>query len=531
VRVSERAEVGRAHYDRAKVCTSQGDLSAAVLAYEAAVVFAPDFAEAHSNLGNLYLQSGRRDDALHAYTTAIRANPDLAPVYCNLATVLIELERYDEAIAASETALRLTPDLYEAHVNLCRAYRRSGRNHEALVVALRATELRPDPDAYVSLGVAAFTLDALDIAFDAIRRALELDETCANAHWNLGWFCHETGRYSEAIIASETAIALRPDLAQAHVNLALSLLVRGDFARGWDEYVWMWRVPGRHGNYPYFDRVTLWNGETFAGRKLVITLDQGFGDAIQMARYLPTVKARGGRVVLEVQPALFPLFADLPGVDELRVAGAGAALADDVDLQVPLLGLPRALATDLGSIPAPIPYLRARPERIERWRPRLKSPAPLRVGIVWAGNPDHWVDRRRSVRLEDFAAALGSIDGIAWFGLQKGRDEERRSCGSFTLDPLGAEIGDFADTAAILAQLDLVIAVDTSIVHLAGAMGKPVWTLLPFVPDWRWLLARHDSPWYPTMRLFRQPTAGDWASVFAAVVHELRTVQSSRGSP
>jgi tetratricopeptide (TPR) repeat protein len=480
-----------------------------------------DFAEAHSNLGSLYLQSGRRDDALHAYETAISAKPDLAPVYCNLANVLIDLERCDEAIAASETALRLAPDLYEAYANLSRAYRRSGRDREALAPALRAAELRPDRDAFVHLGYAAFNLDALDIALEATRRALELDSTCAKAHCNLGGIYHHTGRYAEAIAACAAAIGFWPGHVHAHVNLALSLLICGEFARGWDEYVWVWRLPALRAHYPNLDRMTLWTGEAFAGRQLLITIDQGFGDAIQMARYLPAVKARGGRVILEVKPALVALFAGFPGVDELHVRSDVATLAADVDLQIPLLGLPRAFATDLSSIPAPIPYLRAQQERVERWRPRLASPARLRVGIVWAGSPGHHDDRHRSVRLEDFAA-LGGIDGIAWFGLQKGRDEERRSCGSFTLDPLGAEIGDFADTAAILAQLDLVIAVDTSVVHLAGAMGIPVWTLLPFAPDWRWLLGRRDSPWYPTMRLFRQPTRGDWASVFAEVARELR---------
>jgi len=521
VRISERANIARAHYDRAKVCTLQGDLSGAVLAYEAAVMFAPDFAEAQSNLGNLYLQAGRRDDALRAYTKAIDAKPNLAPVYCNLSTVLIDLERCDEAIAASETALRLAPDLYEAYASLCQAYRRGGRVREALAPALRATELRPDRDAYACLGAAAANLDALDIALDATRRALELDATSVETHTNLSWIYYMSGRYCEAIAASEAAIALRPDFAEAHMNLALSLLVCGEFARGWKEYVWIWRLPARRAQYPYLDRVTLWGGESFAGRQLIITFDQGFGDAIQMVRYLPEVSARGGRVILEVSAALVPLFADLPGVDELRVHSDVAIPSDDVDLHVPLSGLPGALATDLTSIPAPIPYLRVQPGRVERWRPRLEiAGGRLRVGIVWAGDPNHENDRRRSVRLEDFAA-LGRIDDIAWFGLQKGRDEALRSWGSFTLDPLGAEIGDFADTAAILAQLDLVIAVDTSIVHLAGALGIPVWTLVPFNPDWRWLLGRVDSPWYPTMRLFRQPTAGDWDSVFAEVAREL----------
>jgi hypothetical protein len=256
----------------------------------------------------------------------------------------------------------------------------------------------------------------------------------------------------------------------------------------------------------------------------LITPDQGFGDAIQMVRYLPTVKALGGRVILEAKAPLIPLFADIASIDELRTHVDGADLADDVDLQIPLSGLPRAFGTDLGSIHAPIPYLRPSQERIERWRPRLERSAGLRVGVAWAGSSSYDNDRRRSMRLEDFAV-LGKIDGIAWFGLQKGRDEERRSCGSLTFDPLGAQIGDFADTAAILVQLDLLISSDTSIVHLAGALGMPVWTLLPFAPDWRWLLARDDSPWYPTMRLFRQPTAGDWASVFADVARELRSFE------
>jgi len=596
VRWSERANVGRAYYDRAKVCALRGDVSGTVLAYETAVMFAPDFAEAFSNLGNLYLQNGRCEEALRAYAKAIRAKPDLAPVYCNLATVLIDLQRCEEAIAASEAALRLAPDLYEAHANLCQAYRRCGRVREALAPALRAAALRPDLAAYLDLGATAHELDAFDIALDAYRRALELDATCAEAHCNLGSvyhstrsYCeaiaageaaialrpdfalahcnlaaaylatgqydeaiaageaaialrpdfalahcnlgaayHATGRYAEAIAAGEAAIVLRPDLALAHCNLGSSLLICGDFVRGWDEYVWLWRVPARR-TLPHLDRVPLWHGEAFAGLQLLITADEGFGDAIQLVRYLPAIRARGGRVILEVGAALFPLFADIAGADQLRVLSDFAILADDVDLQVPLSGLPRALATDLSSIPAPIPYLGAQPERVEHWRPRLVSSARLRVGIVWAGNPDHANDRRRSVHLEDFAV-LGGIDGIAWFGLQKGRDEQRGPCGSFTLDPLGEEIGDFADTAAILAHLDLVIAVDTAIVHLAGAMGMTIWTLLPFVPDWRWLLGRPDSPWYPTMRLFRQPAPGDWASVFAEVARELRSFKLSRAN-
>jgi tetratricopeptide (TPR) repeat protein len=519
-----RDENAAAHFNLANALDVQRDFAGAVFEYEAAVAAAPDFAEAHSNLGNLYAQAGRRDDALRAYAAAIRAKPDFAAVYSNLGAILIDLERYEEAIRALEAALWLAPDIPEAHVNLSQVYRRSGRFPDAIAAARRALELRHDyRDAFLNLALAACEVDAFDVALDASQRALELGAT-PETHYNRAQVYHMTGRHAEAIGASEAAIALRPDYAEAHANLAISLLICGDFARAWDEYIWMWRLPSRRADYPYLDRATLWNGETFAGRQLLITREQGFGDAIQMVRYLPAVKERGGRVVLEVLPALAALFEGHAGVDELRVVGDVAIVRDDVDLYVPIVGLPRAFGTDLTSIPAPVPYLRASTENIERWRSRIERPGCLRVGIVWAGNPGHGYDRRRC-SLEDFAP-LGAIDGIAWFGLQKGPEEERRSCDSLTLEPLGPQIEDFADTAAILTHLDLVISVDTSTVHLAGAMGKPVWTLLAFAPDWRWMLERRDSPWYPTMRLFRQPRPGDWASVFADVSRELQKLRS-----
>ena len=511
----------RVAYDVALRRTSDGDAVGAMTSYEVAVFFQPDFAEAHSNLGNAYRQAGRRDDALRSYAAAIAANAQFAPAYCNLAALLIELERYDTAIRALDVALRLAPDMAEAYGNLGQAYRRSGRLREGIAATWYAIELRPDRDAYLSLSVAAYEIDACDIALEANRRALEIDARCALAHCNSATLHLDSGRYSEAIQSGEAAIALRPNYAEAHVNLALALLACADFARGWDEYVWVWRLPSTGLKMTQLRGATLWNGESFAGRALVITHDQGFGDAIQMARFFPQVKARGGRVVLETAPELVPLFKGLPGVDEVRSNDDSAASADAIDLYVPILGLPRAFRTDLSSIPAPVPYVAASADRIAHWRPRLATTERLRVGIVWAGNPGHSNDRHRSVRLEDFAP-LSSIDGIAWFGLQKGRDDNRTSCDGLTLEPLGPDIADFADTAAILTHLDLVIAVDTAIVHLAGAMGKPVWTLLPFASDWRWMTERVDSPWYPTMRLFRQPRAGDWAAVFADVARELR---------
>jgi len=286
-----------------------------MLAYEAAVLLAPDFAEAHSNLGNLYVQAGRPDDALLAYAAALRVKPDFAAVYSNLGALLVDLERYDVAIRALQAALLLAPETPEVYANLGQALRRSGRFREAIAASRRAIELRPDyRDAYLNLSVAAFEVDEFEVALDASRRALEIDATSAETNYNRGWLCQATGRYAEAAAAYEAAIAARPDYAQAHVNLAFSLLSCGDFARGWEEYIWTWRLPAKRAQYPYLDRATLWNGEAFSGAQLLITREQGFGDAIQMARYLPAVKARGGRVVLEAAPALVPLFEGLPGI-------------------------------------------------------------------------------------------------------------------------------------------------------------------------------------------------------------------------
>lgn len=511
-----------ARYNHAVALQGQGDAGGAAVAYEEATRIAPSFAEAWSNLGNVYRQLGRRDEALRAYDAAILAKPDFAAVYCNLGVLLIELERYADATRALEAAIRLQPEMPEAHANLGQALRRERRYDAAIAASRRAIELRPNyRDAYLNLAVAAYEIDALEDALLANERAAAIDPNCAQAYCNMATVLHAFGRYGEAIAACDRAIALRPDYAQAHANRAISLLLTGDFAQGWSDYPWTWRVPAKRGSYPYLDRFPLWDGAPFRGRHLLITREQGFGDALQMVRYLPAVKARGGTVALEVAPALAPLFAEFPGVDELRVVGDTAVPREDVDLHVPLLGLPRAFAAGAHSIPFEAPYLRADAARTERWRGRLGPAERLRIGFAWSGNPGHVDDRHRSCRLEDFAR-LGDVEGAAWYSLQKGCDQELRSIGTMAFEPLGSEIGDFADTAAIVSQLDLVIAVDTSIVHLAGAMGKPVWTLLAFVPDWRWLTAGEATPWYPTMRLFRQPRAGHWASVFTEVARELR---------
>jgi tetratricopeptide (TPR) repeat protein len=515
-------------YRRGTVLQTKGDVRGAIAAYERAVRLNRKFAEAWSNLGNAYRQAGRREEALDAYDAAIRAKPEFAAAHCNRGVLLIELERYAEAAGALESAARLAPDMPEAHANLAHTYRRLHRYEEAIAAGRAAIELRPQyRDAHLNLAAAAYEIDALDEARSANQRASEIDPGSAQAWCNLAGVYHAMGRFSDAVAANERAIALRPDYAEAHANLALTLLLMGDFKGGWTEYPWIRRTPLNRGAYPYLDRFPLWDGKPFAGRHLVVTREQGFGDAIQMARYFPLVKALGGTLAVEVAPPLAVLLESASSIDELRIVKDPIVPRGDVDLQIPLLGLPGALGTEVASIPATIPYLSADPVKIARWEPVLAADATLRVGIAWAGSPQQVDDRHRSCSLTEFEP-LAAVESVAWFGLQKGRDEELCGSGAFALRPLGAQIEDFADTAAIMSILDLIVTVDSSPAHLAGALGRPVWTLVPCVPHWSYLLEREDSLWYPTMRLFRQPRPGDWESVFRRVARELRALLLAR---
>jgi hypothetical protein len=388
------------------------------------------------------------------------------------------------SIKQLESAISLAPTFGEAYCNLAGLYSSVNRREEAIIAAERAVSIFPND---------------------------------ADCHSNLAVAYHSTSRYDEAIVSAKRALELDPNHAMAHFNLAMLLLLSGDFSWGWEEYIWTWRVPFRITGYPLLERLTTWQGEGFSGKSLLITVDEGFGDSMQIVRYLPLVKSRGGEVTLLVSDPLLELFENLSGVDCVRLSEADIY----ADLHIPLSGLPRLFFGEAGFKSLPTPYLMAQPKRIDLWKRRLSSPGKLRVGIVWSGDPMHANNKRRSMQIDDFAP-LGDIEGVTWFGLQKGIDEELRGCGSLVIDSLGSEIHDFADTAAIIETLDLVISIDTAVVHLAGALGKPVWTLLHFVPDWRWQLDRVDSPWYPTMRLFRQPSDGDWESVISEVATCLR---------
>jgi hypothetical protein len=337
----------------------------------------------------------------------------------------------------------------------------------------------------------------------------------------------------------DLVLHLDPDFAQAHWNRAVVLLLLGDFERGWPEYEWRWTQPwkkssvgtsplspsergaGARGGAEYSQ--PLWDGSDVAGRTILLYAEQGMGDTMHFIRYAPLVKQRGGRVVVECQPPLLPLLATAGGIDAL--VGRGSPLPV-FDFQAPLLGLSGIFRTDFTNIPTAIPYLEARSELAEQWRNTLRSSSSaFRIGIAWQGNPGFLDDWERSMPLAQFAP-LAQVPGVQLISLQKGPGTEQLQVPSNAQFPLSTfaldeSAGAFMDTAAIMKSLDLVICSDSAIPHLAGALGVPVWMALPFVPDWRWLLQREDSPWYPTMRLFRQSREGDWEDVFLRIAAEL----------
>lgn len=390
-------------------------------------------------------------------------------------------------------------------------------HEEAVSLIKRAIGILPViPDFHNNLGLVFHAMGELGRAVECYRQAIDLNANYAEAWSNLGLALEADGRPAEAIPCYERTIAMQPEFAQAHWNLSLVLLVTGDLSRGWREYEWRLKTPELAGEARRFSQPA-WNGDPLGGKTILLHPEQGFGDAIQFIRYLPQLNSLGGKIIVEVQPALKRLFAQISGIERVIVKGE---TLPHFDVHCPLLSLPFHFGTTLDNLPAQTPYLCADPHSAELWRQRIPDThgARMKVGLVWAGSPKHKNDRNRSIELDQFNV-LGDIPDLAFFSLQKvsGANQAGQPTVNFHVHDLMAYAEDFADTAALIDQLDLVLCVDTSVAHLAGAMGKPTWVLLPFAPDWRWLQERSDSPWYPSMRLFRQRKIGDWNEILLRV--------------
>jgi tetratricopeptide (TPR) repeat protein len=489
-----------------------GRLDEALERYLKAVSLAPDFAEGHYNLGVLLKEQNKLEEAVTSYRRALSLKPDYK-THNNLGLALLSLGKPADAVEHYELALMLKPDYAEAHCNLGDALQELGAPDSALLHYHRALLLKPDyVGAHFSLGNVYRAQNELDHAALHYRRALSLKPDYLEAYCNLGFVLQTQGKLDEAAQCLREAIAVKPDFLATHVNLALVLLKSGDWDSAWEEHEWRWATPEcRSFAQPQ------WMGEAAQGKTLLIHAEQGYGDTLQFCRYAPLAAAQGLSVILEVQKPLVRLLESLPGVDRVIVAGE---TLPEFDLHCPMLSLPLAFGTTLATVPNSVPYLRADAAQVEAWRARLAAPPNkgIRVGLVWAGSSNLAADRRRSINPERLAP-LVALPGIHFFSLQK---DGAPAPASFPLTDFMGEMQDFADTAALIANLDLVISVDTAVVHLAGALGKPVWVLDRFDHCWRWLLDRTDSPWYPSLRLFRQPQSGDWESVIGRVVQELR---------
>lgn len=504
----------------ANLLREQGRLEPAIGAYRRAVELNPEYAEAFNNLGHALSTAGRLHEAIRAYLRAVELRPNFTDALLNLASALRESGRIDEALKAYSQAIELQPVNVAARNNLAMLLRDKGRHDEAVAQYRQAMLIEPGiPETHNNLGVALLEKGEVSQAIRAFRDAISLKATYSDAHTNLGIAHYANSQPHEAVACCRKAVELNPDSSEAHSDMALILLGCGQFEFGWAEHEWRYRC---NPNFrPRGFSQAQWDGRELNGRTILVHAEQGFGDTIQFVRFLPEVASRGGRIILECQPELLRLLRTFPSV--AQVIARGDALPE-FDVHCPLLSLPFALRTTLDSLPSRTPYLHPEPLLAEKWgRKSMMAGDCLNVGLVWAGRPTHSNDRNRSAHLSQFAA-IASMPGIRFHSLQKGPAAMQLACApaGLALIDHAPELDDFADAAALIANLDLVIAVDTAIAHLAGAMGKPVWVLLPYVADWRWMLERQDSPWYPSMRLFRQGRWGDWAEMLGRVAAALR---------
>ena len=501
-----------------------GDDAAAAAAFRRAIEIAPDYATAHANLGLTLRARGEFADAVEAFRRAAALDPGNAELQSHLASAYAALGRHDLAVAHFRRATELRPDFPIAYANLGMALTELNRWDEAVAAYERATALDPD-DASIRVNLAFARDDPAGIAEAEAqcRRLIAARSNLPEAHNALGLVLQKQNRLGESLESYRRATALKPDFLPAVINESLVLLLLGRYEEGWPKYEWRRRLPMLRRNER---TLPLWQGEDIAGKSILLHSEQGFGDTIQFLRYVPLVAERTRHVVLEIPRPLVRMAASLPIENVTIVPNNRPPPAADV--HAPLLGLPGIFQTRVDNIPGGVPYLMPRRPLVERWERRLAADTRFKVGLAWAGNPEHKGNRSRSLNLGRFAPLLAVRD-IGWYGLQVGPPaEEIKRLPTDTVIDLSPQLTDFAETAGAILNLDLVIAVDTAVAHLAGALARPTWIMIAFSPDWRWLLNRDDSPWYPSVRLYRQPAPGDWDNVIARVAADVAAAAARR---
>jgi tetratricopeptide (TPR) repeat protein len=552
----------KAHFNRGSLLEDLGRFEEALASYTHVLSLQPSLVNAYLKLGKLEAKLNRLDAALFSLGAALNLQPDSIEALLGCGDVFMTQNLYEQALHHFDRALALQPDLHEVHYNKGIALAALNRIEAAVESYSRVIALKQDYyKAYTNRGILLVTLkhyqaamsdfdNALAIqpelvevlialinkgnllvllhrhedALDCYEKILGIQPDYAQAYNSLGMAGESMGKYEEALLLYNIAQALDSDCLEAFFNESLCLLKMGNLAAGFDLYEWRWQLAKKNPESmpPAFSQ-PLWLGkEPLADKTILLHPEQGFGDTLQMCRYVEPLAQLGAKVMLEVQPMLKPLLLNLSGTSQVLATGETPPA---FDYHCPLMSLPLAFDTRLDSILANIPYLFSTPKAVADWKIRVGTTAKPWIGLAWSGNSAHSNDHNRSIPLAQISPLLS--ENMQFFCLQR----ELRPSDEETLKNhqnvhfFGDQLADFSDTAALIELMDLVLCVDTSTAHLAGAMGKPVWLLLPFNPDWRWLLEREDSPWYPTMRLFRQPAMGDWSSVLAKVKAELLSLR------
>ena len=510
--ISLKPDFAEAYSHRGYALKELKQLDSAIESFNKAIAIKPRYHEAFANRGNAFLELKRFDAALESFDSAISLKPDYLEAYSNRAVVLQELKQYNAALESLDKAIAINPHYHEAYSNRGNTLKELKRFDEALASFDKAISLKPDyHEAYSNRGVLLQELKHFDESLANFDKAISLKPDYHEAYSNRGILLEDMRQLEEALASYDKAISLKPDFAEAYWNKSLTLLLSGNFNLGWQLYEWRWKKddftsPGRNFTQP------LWLGnESISGKTILLHSEQGLGDTIHFCRYVPLVAELGAQIILEVEPSLFGLLNSLPGSSRLVIKGSPLP---EFDYHCPLMSLPLAFKTRLNTIPGTLPYLKSDPDKLAYWKNRLGQKTTPRVGLVWRGSVTHRHDDNRSIPLSAMIPHLP--EGFTYVSLQKEvRDADKSTLESNRniIHP-GDELKDFTDTAALCDLMDVVISVDTAVAHLNGALGNPTWVLLPFSPDWRWLLDRADSPWYPSLRLFRQQKPDDWNEAF-----------------
>lgn len=500
----------------ANTVKAQGRIEESLEYYDRAIVLDPNYADAFNNRGNVHLELGHTEKALSDYECALTLNPNYANALQKSAKIFADMQRYEEALVRNDRALALESNSVDAWLRSGNVLIHLKRPRDALASYDKALALDPNNmDALINRSAALEGLGRPQEALVDLGRVLATQPDNPGALNNMGTILKSLGRIDEACAAYQRSLAIAPNDAETRTNYAMALFLRGDLSGGWREYEVRWQKKANIGKYPPITFPT-WKGEPLDGRSIIVFAEQGLGDIVQFSRYLPLLQQRGASVTFLVTRRMHAILgASFPGV----------ALSSEVtdvakqpfDFQIAMMSLPLRFDTRLDSVPLTVPYLKPDSERVRRWRERVGTHG-FRVGVCWQGNPDVAIDFGRSIPLSAFAP-LAAVPGVRLISLQKNAGSEQIEGCDFDIGTLGANFDSgsdaFVDTLAVMENLDLVISPDTSIAHVAGALGRPSWVALKFAPDWRWMMEGHETPWYPSMRLFRQTQAGDWQGVFS----------------